>query len=79
MTRNLERGAERQLRIQLETFASKMACEVIGPRMPGGVGFAFIAFDYGDGGNMAYCSSAKREDVALALRELLKQWESGSP
>ena len=39
-------------------------------------GFALLVFDFGDGGNMQYCSNARREDMIAALRELLGKWAS---
>lgn len=78
-TSGLSQDAERQLRIQLESFASRMARDVIGPKMPSGVGFAFIAFDFGEAGNIAYSSSAKRDDMKRALAELLKRWHAEEP
>lgn len=38
------------------------------------LGFAVLVFDFGDGGNMQWCSNAKREDMIAALRELLGKW-----
>ena len=76
MSRNLPPEAEQQLRIQLEAFASGMAHHVIGPRMLAGVGFIFVAADYGDGGgNLAYCSSVERADAERLLRKLLSKWD----
>lgn len=77
--RELTPDAERQLRIQLERFASHMARNVIGPKMPGNVGFTFIAFDFGEAGNIAYASSASRDDMKRALAELLKSWHAEEP
>ena len=77
--RGLSHGAERQLRLHLETFASKMARDVIAPKMPKGLGFAFVAFDFGEGGNIAYCSSADRADMKRAFAELLKNFHAEEP
>jgi hypothetical protein len=46
--------------------------------MPPGAGCAVLAFDWGDGGFMAYASNAKREDMIRALRELLERFEGGT-
>jgi hypothetical protein len=75
MNRGLTDDAERQLRIELERWTSRMARDVIAPQVPPGRGFAFVAFDFGDGGNLAYCSNADRHDMLHALRDLLGRWE----
>lgn len=40
---------------------------------PKGMGFTLLLFDYGDGGNMFYTSSAKREDMIKALKEFIQK------
>lgn len=42
----------------------------IGKGLPEGVGFTLLMFDYGEKGNLAYISSAKREDMVHTLREM---------
>lgn len=74
MPRGLGDAAERQLRIHLERFARRMASDIIAPEMPTGIGFAFIAFDYEKGGNIAYCSSGERADMIKALQFLVAKW-----
>lgn len=64
--------AQAQLRVALENFASHMAREVIGPKVPEAIQFAFVAFDAE--GNVAYCSSGQRGDVAKAMRFLIDKW-----
>lgn len=73
--RGLSKNAEAQLRVQLEAWTSKMGREVIAPNVPTGLGFAFIAFDFGEGGNIAYCSSGERQTVVRAMRELANRIE----
>lgn len=76
--RKLPDQAEQQLRVQLEAWAAKMAREVIGPRVPAGVGFVFVAADFGRGGNIAYCSSVERPDALRLLSGLVDKWGSES-
>jgi len=42
----------------------------IGEQMPEGVGFTLFLHDFGEGGNLAYISTARREDVM----EMLHEW-----
>lgn len=44
--------------------------------LPEGVGFAMLFFDFGPGGNMSYISDAPRDDMILALKELIVNLES---
>ena len=39
--------------------------------MPPNYGFALLVFSYGEGGNMFYTSSAKREDMIRAMQEFI--------
>ncbi len=39
--------------------------------VPPGVGFAIFLFDFGEKGNTAYVSTAKREDMVRLLKEWL--------
>lgn len=45
--------------------------KMIGDVLPEGVGFVFLLFDFGEGGNMAYMSNAVRQDMIATLRELV--------
>ena len=45
----------------------------IAKEMPEGVGFAFIMFDFGEGGNLVYLSNAERGDMRRALEEFLQK------
>lgn len=44
--------------------------------LPGGAGFALLIFDLGGPGNIAYCSSAQRQDMVKALKELVENLEA---
>lgn len=46
---------------------------------PGKAGFALFMFDYGEGGNMTWLSSARREDAIKAMREWLAKVEAEGP
>lgn len=71
----MDEGAHLQLRLRLEQWTSKLAREVVAPHVPLGYGFTFIGFDLGEGGSIAYCSSAERDGMKQALRELLGKWD----
>jgi hypothetical protein len=38
-----------------------------------GYGFALLIFQYGEGGNMFYTSSAQRDDVIDAMKEFIEK------
>lgn len=40
-------------------------------KMPDGHGFILLAFEFGEGGRIRYCSNAKRESAINALKEFL--------
>lgn len=40
---------------------------------PAGMGFAFLLFDYGEEGDMFYCSSAQRDDMIKAMKEFIEK------
>jgi hypothetical protein len=44
----------------------------------GKVGFALMLFDFGAGGNSTYVSNAERQDMILALEELLGHLKAGT-
>jgi hypothetical protein len=46
--------------------------------LPSSVGFTLLLFDYGDGGNMVFMSSARREDMISALEETLAHLKTGA-
>jgi hypothetical protein len=43
--------------------------------MPPNYGFNLLIFSYGEGGNMFYTSSARREDMIAAMREFIAKFE----
>mgnify|MGYP001814238329 CR=1 FL=1 len=47
-------------------------------RVPDGVGFAVMLFEFGKGGHMAYASNGRRQDMIRALQELLGKLQSSS-
>jgi len=53
--------------------------KMMGEIMPEGIGFALLLFDLdlGEGGWMTYISSAVREDMIKAIKELLVHIEKG--
>lgn len=46
--------------------------------MPDGWGFTLMMFSYGEGGNTTYISTARREDMLKALREMIEKLEAGA-
>ena len=40
-------------------------------RLPMGMGFVLLMFDFGEGGNMFYISDAQREDVLKSMQEFI--------
>jgi hypothetical protein len=58
-------------RQELEEVCAGLAKDVIIPILPEGAGFALLLFDLGEKGNMAYMSSARRDDMIEALEELI--------
>ena len=44
-------------------------------KVPEGWGFTFMLFNYGEGGNMLYISSAERKTMCQAMREFLGRQE----
>jgi hypothetical protein len=62
--------------MQVEGIARDLG-RTIASALPGGLGFAVLVFDFGDGGTMAYMSNAKREQMIRALRELIDKLEKG--
>lgn len=41
--------------------------------LPANMGFTLLIFDYGEGGNMFYSSSAKRGDMIKAMEEFIEK------
>jgi len=63
-----ETEQQAQARALLEKQTREIAAEVKS-MLPPGKGFILFAFDFGEGGNMAYASNAQRADVMKALVE----------
>ena len=60
-----ENPEQRMKRIKFEEHCADIG-RAIGDVMPKGVGFAFMMFDFGEGGNMAWLSNGRREDMIFA-------------
>jgi hypothetical protein len=61
---------------ELEALNRNLAAAIT-PLLPEGVGFSLQTFTMTGGPrHIAYISNARREDMVLALRELLNKWES---
>lgn len=62
-------------------IACREALQRIGKELrdiePAGLGFALLVFDFGPGGNLAYVSNARREDMLRAMREFIEKNEAG--
>lgn len=41
------------------------------------MGFALFVFDFGERGNLAYCSNAEREDMIKTVEEWLAKQQAG--
>lgn len=64
----------RHTQSQVEGIARQVAGD-IASALPDGLGYAFLVFDFGDGGTMAYMSNARRDGVIKALHELIQHLE----
>lgn len=72
-----ESTVEKQVRLVLEEQCAAAGRE-LAAACPAGVGFALLMFDFGEGGNIAYFSNGRREDMIRALEELLAKWKAGA-
>ena len=54
-------------------FALREVAEYVKQRMPDGMGFTLLMFDFGAGGNMFYISNAQREDVLKSMQEFISK------
>lgn len=52
-------------------FALREVAEYAKTRMPEGMGFTLLMFDFGQKGNMFYISNAQREDVINSMQEFI--------
>ena len=59
-----------ELNEQVE-FALREVAEFIKPKLPDGMGFTLLMFDFGSGGNMFYISDGQREDVLKSMQEFI--------
>jgi hypothetical protein len=58
----------------LETY-SRIEAKQLEARLPEGIGFCLILFDFGHQQFLSYISNANREDMKATLRELLAHLE----
>lgn len=72
-----ESFVEKQVRLMLESQCREYA-NLLRTKMPAGVGFALFLFDFGADGNVAYVSTARREDMIRLVREWLARTEARS-
>lgn len=63
-------GEMQEFNEQVE-FALREVAEFAKTRMPLGMGFTLLMFDFGEGGNMFYISNAQREDVLKSMQEFI--------
>lgn len=52
-------------------LANLLMRQCIKPALPTGTGAVLLVFDYNGGGHMTYISTAERESMCKALREML--------
>lgn len=55
--------------------ALKELGEELKKKVPEGMGFTLMLFDYGGGGNMFYISTANRKNMVEAMKEFIKNNE----
>jgi hypothetical protein len=67
-----ESPEQRKARLALEASCAGIG-RTLREIMPPGSGFALIMFDFGEKGNMAYVSSAEREDMIRLFVEVLEK------
>lgn len=46
---------------------------IIKDALPPHLGFTLLIYDYGEGGNMFYLSSAQREDMINSMKEFIEK------
>lgn len=63
-------GKMQEFNEQVE-FALREVADYAKTRMPSGMGFTLLMFDFGRGGSMFYISNAKREDVLKSMQEFI--------
>lgn len=63
-------GTTEQFNEQVE-FALREVAEYAKTRIPLGMGFTLLMFDFGEGGNMFYISNAQRDDVIKSMQEFI--------
>lgn len=67
-------GGSGLTREELEAVCASLG-KTIGEVIPAGTAFAFLLADFGEEGNAAYLSNAKRPDMVKMLREMADRIE----
>ena len=62
---------------EMVELLNKLGKKIAAP-LPEGIGFVLLLFDYGEGGNLFYISSAEREGIINVMKEFIKQNERPS-
>jgi hypothetical protein len=73
---NRESNADLQIRLILEKRCRQIA-DTIKHLLPAGTGFSLWLFDFGLPGNLAYVSSADRDDMLRLIAEWLSKQDGG--
>lgn len=63
-------GTTEEFNEQVE-FALREIGDYAKTRMPLGMGFTLLMFDFGGGGNMFYISNGQRKDVLKSMQEFI--------
>lgn len=67
---------QKQVRLVLEQQCAELGREIV-RKLPAGVEFVFVTFDFGENGNVAYLSSAQRDGAIKMLEELVVKMKAG--
>jgi membrane carboxypeptidase/penicillin-binding protein PbpC len=70
-----ETTTQKQVRLLLETQC-RDAANLLAKHLPAGTAFALVIADFGEKGNVAYVSSAERDDMIRMFEELLTKWKA---
>ena len=65
--------------LELAEVRAQRIAGLLEAETPRGWGFGLVMFSYGEAGLITWISSARRDDMAKALRELLTRWEADQP
>lgn len=73
-----ENFVQKQVRLVLEKQCRELA-ELLGSKVPAGVGFLLFLADFGEAGNTAYVSSVQREGAIKLVQEWLDKQDVNHP